>query len=458
MPLTLRNVRPWRGAMVDVFMDRGSIKAVGPDLIRAGDEIDGRGNLLLPGLHDHHLHILATAARRDSIGLEHMLDASAVRAALQRAAAAAPPGRGVRAVDYDERAAGLPDRGLLDSWLPDRPLRVLDRTGALWVLNSRALGLLEGHELPPGAERDARGLPTGHFWREDAWLGRTLPRHPPDLASLGDRLAALGLTGLTDAGAQNGPDVARTLGTARLPQRLVLMGDETLGPGEGYRLGPLKLLLDERDPPDLAELAARIVQARRQGRAVAAHCVTVAELALFLAGLDEAGGARSGDRIEHGGVIPAGFVSAIAERRLTVVTNPAFIHDRGDRYRATVPEAEWGELYRAASLIAAGVPLAGGSDAPYASVDPWLAMRTARDRLTASGEALSPGEAIAAREGLSLYLGDALAPGGPSRKLAVGEAADVILCSGTLEDVLADLTADRVAVTIVAGEVVFSRD
>lgn len=461
MSLLLRNVRPWGGLAVDIAMRDGTIAAIGQRLPRTNDEFDGRGGVVLPGLHDHHLHILATAARRQSVGLAGLITSDDVRAKLAHAALAVSPGEWIRAVDYDERAAGLPDCALLDRWVPDHPLRLLDRTGAHWVLNSLALSLLDREDLPAGAERGSSGQLTGRFWRADLWLARSFPGGTPDLVALGREFAALGLTGLTDAGAQNGPEASATLGAAHLgrtlPQQLVLMGREDLPEGPGYRRGTVKLLIDERDPPDVDELAARILVARGQKRAVAAHCVTEVELALFLAALTDTGGAHPGDRIEHGGIISEPFIPVIAAQHLTVVTNPAFVHDRGDRYRATLPETQWGELYRAQSLSAAGIRLAAGSDAPYASCDPWLAMRTARDRRTADGAGLGTVEALDAKVALGLYLADGLAPGSVPRRLEVGAPADLMLCAGTMDDVLADLTAERVEATVIAGDLAFNR-
>lgn len=459
MTLLVRNARPFGGEKVDIAIDGDRISAVGADLPHGADEFDAAGATALPGLHDHHLHVLATAARRSSIDLAGLSGEASVRAKLAAAAQACSPGQWLRVVDYDERAAGLPDREILDRWVPDRRLRLQDRTGALWVLNSLALRLLEGQDLPPGCERDTRGVPTGRFWREDGWLARVLPGIEPDIAPLGRVLATMGVTGLTDAGAANGPEAAATLGGAHLsgelPQRLVLMGDETLVAGQGYRLGPVKLLIDERDLPELPGFAARIEKARRLDRPVAAHCVTSAELALFLAALDLAGGARPGDRIEHGGMIPFGALQEIAAAGLTVVTNPIFIHDRGDRYRATIPPGQWPDLYRAASLAQKGIPLAAGSDAPYGGTDPWRGMRAARDRKSASGEFLAEHESLSAELALSLYLGDGLHPGGPARQLAVGAPGDLVLCTGTMTEVLADLTAERVVATIIAGKLIF---
>ena len=50
--------------LVDVRLVNGVIAAIGPDVRpEEGDEvIDARGGALLPGLHDHHLHLAALAA------------------------------------------------------------------------------------------------------------------------------------------------------------------------------------------------------------------------------------------------------------------------------------------------------------------------------------------------------------------------------------------------------------
>jgi predicted amidohydrolase YtcJ len=76
-----------------------------------------------------------------------------------------------------------------------------------------------------------------------------------------------------------------------------------------------------------------------------------------------------------------------------VVTNPAFVYWRGDVYRRETDGAARAWLYRARSLVAAGVPVAAASDAPVVAPDPWLGMAAARTRRTRDGRTLAPASA-----------------------------------------------------------------
>jgi predicted amidohydrolase YtcJ len=365
----------------------------------------------------------------------------------------------LRATGYHERIAGDLDRRALDVLVPDRPLRVQHQTGSLWILNSRALAALGDGALPPAVERDAAGTPTGRIWRGDAWLRARLAAAPPPLGGVGRELAACGITAVTDASATTDASAAGHFAAARragdLPQRLMLMSHGPLqAPGDAaFAVGPLKILLDDHDLPDLDAMAADIARARTEGRAVAVHCVTAAELALTLAAFETAG-ARPGDRIEHGGLIPLEAIGALVELGLTVVTQPAFVHERGDRYLAEVDPAEQDDLYRCASLIAAGVPLAASSDAPYAKPDPWAGIAAAVRRRTRAGRPIGVGERIDPATALDLYLADPRAPGRAPRRVAPGVPADLCLLDRPLNQALADPGRQRVRATLVDGAIV----
>lgn len=144
------------------------------------------------------------------------------------------------------------------------------------------------------------------------------------------------------------------------------------------------MLLDDHALPDFDDFVDRVGRARTWGRPVAVHCVTAGELALSLAVLTAAG-ARPGDRIEHGGVIPAGAIPQLRDLGLTVVTQSAFIRERGDRY-TEVEAGEQDDLYRCASLRAAGVPVAQSQTPPTPRPTPgWGSPPAAIDRRSAAG-------------------------------------------------------------------------
>jgi len=441
--LLLRDVEV-DGARVDVLIVGGRIAAIAPDLAREDEEIDGRGGALIPGLTDHHIHLLATAAARDSIDLADCADIAAVSARIAAAARECPPGAWLRATACPAAIAERLDRDALNRIVPTHRLRVLDRTGALWVLNGAALA---GIGDLTALERDVDGRATGRVWRGDAALRMAIGAIAPPLVPLGAELASFGITSVTDTSVTTDQASAALLADA-IPQRLTLMSGGGLdAPVDGgFGVGAVKIVPDERDPLSLDDFVLRIAQARTWGRAVAVHCVTALELALTLAAFETAG-TRPGDRIEHGGVIPVEAIAVIRELGLTVVTQPGFIAARGDAYRRDVDPREHPDLYRCASLINASVRVAGSSDAPYGPLDPWLAMRAAVTRKTMTGALLGAGECVTPRAALELYVGEI--------SIEVGMIADLCLLRLNLDRALTELDARNVAATMIGGHLVW---
>jgi predicted amidohydrolase YtcJ len=488
-----------------VRVDGATIGAVG----LAGDEglrprpgeevVDARGGLLLPGLHDHHLHLLALAALAASVpaGPPAVRTLDDLARALRAAAARTLPGAWVRAVGYHETVAGDLDAATLDRLVRDIPVRVQHRSGAMWIVNSAGLAALRA--AASRAAWPGGALPSdGRLFRADELVGRWLALAgagatvgAADLAAVGARLAGYGVTGLTDATATTGPAQVDTLRaaleTGAIPQRLLLTGPPELGPPElagaadrpagragpaghddaagppGWsprgragmlRLGPVKIVLDDDVAVGLDELAATVRAARARGRRVAVHCVTRVQLALALAAFDAGGGTLRGDRIEHAAVLPPDLVGPVAAAGLTVVTQPHFLTERGDAYLADVDRDDLPWLYRCAGPLAAGIRLAAGTDAPFGADDPWASMRAATHRRTPSGQVLGPGEILSPGRALALYLGGPFDPGGPPRRVAPGAAADLCLLAQPGRAVLADLDPGAAALTLVAGTVV----
>jgi predicted amidohydrolase YtcJ len=318
------------------------------------------GGALLPGLHDHHIHLAGLAVRAASVwcGPPEAESRESLAGRLQ-----AKPGTGwIRGIGYHESVMGLPGAAELDRLIPDRPLRIQHRSGRMWLLNSLALNqLLQGAEPPPGLERNAAGY-TGRLFDEDQWLRSALHSSPPHFAAISAELASFGVTGLTDMSPRNDPAMAAhfsaQIGQGHLRQNCCLAGTLELAEASGpWQLGPAKLHLHEAALPPFDEACAFVTAAHAQGRAIAVHCVSEVELVFTLALLEEAG-VKAGDRIEHASIASPDLVTRIAEMGIAVVVQPHFVHERGDRYLVDVEARHQGDLYRLASLKAAGIVLA----------------------------------------------------------------------------------------------------
>uniref|UniRef100_A0AAU2ADW2 Amidohydrolase family protein n=1 Tax=Streptomyces sp. NBC_00093 TaxID=2975649 RepID=A0AAU2ADW2_9ACTN len=419
--MLIRNVEVAGAGEVDVRIRDGRIAEIGQrlDARTEPDALDGRGGALLPGLHDHHIHLAALAADAASVrvGPADVTGRDGLAAALRGGA----PNGWVRAVGYHESVAGELDRRVLDALAPDRPVRVQHRTGALWVWNSAALRAA-GLDTEAGS---ASG--DGRFWREDERLRGFVPPVRLDLEGVGRRAAALGVTGFTNADPHPADGLLDLLSV--LPQRLLVMTVDA----------PVKLLLDDATLLAPAELAARIASLRP--RPVAVHCVTRVQLLVTLLALDEAGPV-DGDRIEHASVVPAETIPWIEHLGVTVVTQPHFPAERGHAYATDVDPDDRPHLYRCRSLADAGIPLAAGTDAPYGTHDPWAVMRAAVERT--GGEALDPETA------LNLFTGEPQHPA-RTRRLTLGATADLCLLHVPLREALDVLSADTVRAAFVGG-------
>lgn len=434
------------GRTVDIRVEATVVEVGARLAVRPGEEvIDARGNLVLPGLHDHHLHLRATAAALDSVpvGPPRVRDRGEFVAALRRARP--DPDGWIRAVGYHDSVAGELTRDILDAAAPENPVRVQHRSGALWVLNSAALRRV-------GAADHA----DGRFLRGDPLPEP--PRREPSLDALGELLVARGVTGVTDAtpgqGAHDLDGIAAQRRSGRFRPRVHCLAPAGLSAPEGLSVGPAKRILDDHSL-DLAELQDWVAANHAEDHPVAVHCVTDAQLVVVLAAL-RAVGAHPGDRVEHAAMVPDDCVEDLADLGVTVVTQPNFVAERGDEYRAELPAAELDRLWRVGTLVAAGVRVALSTDAPFGVADPWAAMRAAVRRRAPSGALIGPRERISPDTALSMFLGRADEPARP-RILAPGEPGDVCVLSGPPAAVLGELDAGMVAATVVGGRVCYRR-
>ena len=448
------------GRVTDVRVGQEAITAIG-HLDPLPDEtiVDARGGLLLPGLHDHHIHVAALAASLTSVrcGPPEVMDAGTFAARLRVA------GSGwLRATGYHESVAGMLDAAMLDRIVPDRPVRVQHRSGRMWFFNSAGLErVLAKRTPPPGLEREGDRY-TGRLFDADAWLQQALGSEPPSFAAVGAMLAQAGVTSLTEMSPANEALIARHFAaetaSRSLPQSVLLAGSLSLTEADvtpRVQLGPAKLHLHEANLPSLDASADFMRHAHERGRSVAIHCATEVELIYALAALDTAG-TEPGDRIEHASVTADSAVAEIARLGLAVVTQPHFIHERGDAYLTDVEEDARPLLYRLRAFLDAAVPMAGGSDAPFGGCDPWAAMAAAVSRRTRQGVVIRESEALTPEEALDLYLRAPIALD-RRRRVAVGMPADLCLLDRPWAQARLDLSSTHVRATVIHGRLAFDR-
>ncbi len=429
--MLIRHAVTLKGAAVDLRVSE-SIDEVADTLTpRPGEDVlDAAGGTVLPGLHDHHVHLFSAAAAATSlrVGPPQVRDRDGLATALANAEAGEDGW--IRGVGYHDSVAGPLDRDTLDDLAPAVPLRVQHRSGVLWILNSAGLERVGLAEHPDGRLRST-----------DSWTD-ALGRSDTSLVDLSERLSRHGVTGITDAT----PDLAISD---------IMRLSELHRHGElrqrVHCLAPGKRILHD-DDLDLEQLAGWIVD--RHPHPVAIHCVTAAQLLVTIAALREAG-SGPGDRIEHAAVVPADCLADLADLGVTVVTQPNFVAERGDQYLDEIPTGEHGQLWRVASLLDAGIPVALSTDMPFGNGDPWAAIRAAVHRSTPSGAVLGIDECVSARTALTMFLGR---PDQPTqlRTLELGQPADLCVLSVPPEAALAELDAGMVAATVVSGEMVYA--
>ncbi|QKW07199.1 amidohydrolase [Streptomyces sp. NA04227] len=168
---TLDRDQPWAEAFA--YDADGKITAVGSESdvrAKAGSgakEIDARGNMVLPGFQDTHLHVPEAGINRDLCPMESGSTLAEYEDMAADCAAEQPDSEWVRAAGpsiFDLLDSDEPPIDVLDRAIPDRPALILDDLGhAVWT-NSAGL-------KAAGIEADDRD-PQGGIYGRDPETGR----------------------------------------------------------------------------------------------------------------------------------------------------------------------------------------------------------------------------------------------------------------------------------------------
>ena len=217
-----------------VAIANGRLLAVGTNaeiraLSRPGTRtVDLGGKVVIPGVIDAHNHPA-------SAGLQHLREVDcdlrsigAIQAALRARASATPAGEWVMGFKYDDTKTAerrFLSRADLDAVSTTHPIVVVHRGGHTAYVNSMAFtraGVTESTPDPVGGrfERDADGRLSGRAAESAAAMIEEAAARPytradrqAGVAEISRRLAAAGITSVTDAGAS--PDDLRAYQDAR---------------------------------------------------------------------------------------------------------------------------------------------------------------------------------------------------------------------------------------------------
>lgn len=457
--------------------------------------IDCEGLTLLPGFHDAHCHIFSMAQREIGVDLgpQNIASLDELGAALRQSAARASGSGWISGHGYDDFYLGRhPNRHDLDAAVTDRPVVIAHRSLHACVLNSLALrlaGIDIASQEPPGAGIDREpetGQPSGLLYEMLGELRRTvIPQ--PDAGEIGaglrrvnDYLLSRGVTSIQDAGIGNTPARYRALrghvDVGDIDCRVNMMAGgpnldaflaEDLGYGHGddrLRLGAAKFMLNvirgELNPSE-AELIDLVGRAHGAGFPVAIHAVEDTSIAAAINAISAANKSHSTPlrhRIEHAAECPPELVAALYAAGVTVVSQPSFLHHSGERYRASVAAAKLPYLYPYRSWLAAGIPVAGSSDAPVTPADPLSGVSAVVTRRDAGGVVLNPSERIPVIAALGIFTAAAAYAVEAEHQLGrliPGYLADLVLLESDPRAVPPEAIRDiQVRLTIIGGRIV----
>jgi predicted amidohydrolase YtcJ len=472
-----------------VFDDEGIIT----DLVTRGDDrpevdyaVDGKGQVMLPGMIDAHVHVMDIGFAALTLDLS---DTNSLEEALEkvRRFAEENPGRPwILGRGWNQEKWGLgrfPTAAELDSIVPDRPVW-LERADnhANWA-NSLAMeraGITADTPDPEGGRiiRDESGAPSGVFVDNAIPLvGAVVPPPRPEdrdnaFAQAQQVLLGLGVTAVADMGTSvvdwmtyrragdTGGLRIRIMAYARGVEAMELIG----GPGptpwlydDKLKLLGVKLYLDGAlgsrganlkepyaDEPDThglplltpSQLRNLMSRAAMDGFQSAVHAIGDAANEDVLFAIEELSESYKGDRrwrIEHAQIVDPVDLERFGRHGAIASMQP--LHQTSDMMMA---EARLGEerlegAYAWRSILEAGGRLAFGSDAPVEPADPFAGIAVAISRTDKNGRPFGgwrAEETVSREQALAGFTADAAYAGfaeGIFGRLLPGERADFLL-------------------------------
>jgi len=430
-----------------MLVDHGKVVATGTDaeLSRQAGQtqvLDGHGRTLLPGLIDAHGHVLELGYARNQVDLAGSASLADALARVKRYAAAHPEAPWILGGGWNQeiwKLGRFPTARELDAVVADRPVWLSRVDGhAAWANSAamRAAGITRDTRDPPGGriERDAQGNPAGVFVDGATALieARRPAPTPGQMAGALDtalaELASVGLTGVDDAGidlatyrlyrqyadahkltariyamirgteadfdaiSADGPLVGHADDTLTV-RAVKLFADGALGSRGAAMLQPYSDDPGNRGllfiPPD--GLTAMIGKALGKGYQVAIHAigdranreVLDAYAAAYKAHPD---GIALRNRVEHAQIVSPEDIPRFVPLHLIASMQPTHATSDMNMAEQRIGRARMAGAYAWRTFLKQGTVIAGGSDFPVESPNPFFGIYSAVTRQDHQGQ------------------------------------------------------------------------
>ena len=495
--------------------DAAALRAKYPDAKR----IDGQGKTLLPGLIDAHGHVFRLGFKTTEISLSGTKSLQEAQGQIRDYAQKNPQRQWLLGYGWNQvnwKLGRFPTAAELDAAVSDRPVRLVRVDGHAAWLNTKALqaaGITRDTKDPAGGriERDANGNPTGVLIdKAMALVNNVIPPYSDDdrraaLAAAVAHLNALGLTSVGDAGvtvaddriyrefADQGKLTTRIYGmirdtgedfktlSAKGPligygndrydlRAVKLYGDGALGSRGAALMEPYT---DDHAHSGLlfmsdAAMQANVKTALKAGYQVNVHAIGDKTNHQVLDAMEVAykdvGGRELRNRIEHAQVVSLPDIPRFKKLNLIASMQPTHATSDMNMAEDRIGKERIKGAYAWQTFLKQGTVIAGGSDFPVESANPFYGLHAAVTRTDHEGRPIKgwhPEEAMTLPQAFRAFTVDAAYAQHQEKTLGSlerGKWADFILVDRDLFKVApADIWKIQVLETWVAGERVYAK-
>ena len=485
-----------------------------------GDCVDLKGQRVLPGLIDAHLHPLwlANASTQIACTPPFVNSIADLIEQIRNSCKANETGKWIEGWGYDEGKLSegrTPTRRDLDEASADIPIFISRTCTHIAVVNSKALelaGITRDTPDPPGGkiDRDLNGEPTG-ILRENAkdlvyriMPAKSLEENAASLAELSTFLLSHGITAITDLSSRTEPmdylEMYQTAVKKGLKQRTVLYNlwedlkdkpllvPDKINRENQIHIGGIKLFSDGSvsgktawvNPSFLGEeenfgiqtttkeeLLAAAKAAEQNDIQLVVHAMGEQAIELIIDTFyGKKGWLTDGPsiRIEHAAMPTPQAILRATETGIGFVTQPIFVFAEIESYHKNLGSERTKETYPIPALLEAGIKVAFSSDAPATAwadpVNPFVGIKSAVTRVAYNGADTGQKQRIDVITAIMLYTKAAqeITRIPYVGQLSVGNYADFIVLNQDILEISND-KIDTVLVkeTYMAGNIVFQR-